>query len=132
MTLPVSLILIVEGATELTWLSSHSFAICPDGFLAFLRISRFSRDVRGMGDSEFGKTSILALGDSAAGTPSFSANIWSKIGLARNVLGDSEVGTTSILAACDSVARSPSFSANLWSKVHLVGNVLLLILSSSS
>ena len=77
-------------------LSYPSFAMFPDGFLAFLQISSSSRDVRLFGDSAVGTTYILSTGDSSVGTPSFSANVWSKIGLAINVLGDSAVGTTSV------------------------------------
>ena len=120
----------VEGDRGLNWLSYPSFAMCPNRFLAFLRISHSSRDVCWVGDSAVGTTSILAVGDSAVGTPSFSANLWSKIGLARNVLGDSAGGTISILAVGDSAVGTPSFSTNLCSKVELVGNVLLLSLSA--
>ena len=99
--------------------------MCPDGFLAFLRIYCYSRDVRWVGDLAVGTTSILAACDSSVGTPSFSANIWSKMGLA---MGYSAVGTTSISAVGDSAVGSPSFSKNIWSNVDLVENVLLLSL----
>ena len=104
--------------------------MCPDGFLVFLWIARYLRDVRLFGDSAVGTTSVLEAGDSSVGTPSFSENIWSKIGLAINVLGDSVFGTTSISAVGDSVVGSPSLFTNLCSKVDPVENVLLLLLSA--
>ena len=88
---------IFDDDRESNWLSSPSFDICTDGFLAFLQIARLSQDVLRVVDSAVRTTSILAVGDSAVGTPSFSANFWSKIGLARNVLDDLAVDTTSIL-----------------------------------
>ena len=39
-----------------------------------------------LGDSAVGKTSDLAVGDSAVGSPSFSTNLWSKVDLVGNVL----------------------------------------------
>ena len=122
--------MIFDGDKKSNLLSSPSFAMCPDGFLAFLRIARSSQDVRLFGDTAVGKPSIFAAGDSSVGTPSFSANLWSKIGLAINVFGDSSVSTTSVSAVGDSAVSSPSFYKNLWSKVDLLGNVLLLSLSA--
>ena len=75
----------VEGDREVNWLSSPSFFMCTDDFPAFLWIYRLSRDVRWVGDSAVGTTSILSVGDSAVGTTSFSANLWSKVGLVENV-----------------------------------------------
>ena len=60
-------------------------SIFPDGFLAFLRISCSSRDIRGVGDSAVGTTSVFVLGDSEVSTPSISTNLWFKIGLVVNV-----------------------------------------------
>ena len=74
--------MIVDGDRESNWLSSPSFSIFPNGFLAFQRIACSSQDVCGVGDSEVGTISILAVGDSSVGTPSFSTNLWYKIGLA--------------------------------------------------
>ena len=78
-------------------LSSPSFAMCLDRFLAFLQIACSSQDVLWVDDSAVCTTSVLAVGDSGVGTPSISTKFWSKIGLARNVLGDSAVGTSSFL-----------------------------------
>ena len=68
----------VEGDRELNWLSYPSFSMCPDGFLAFLLIARLSRDVLWVGDSAVGTTSILEVGNSEIGSPSFSANLGPK------------------------------------------------------
>ena len=124
-----------EGDRELTWLSSPSFAICPDvtsRLLAFLQIACLSRDFHGVGDSEIGypKTSVedssvgtssFVMGDSAAGTTS-SAVGDSAVGTSSFVIGDSEVRTTSI-AVGDSAVGTPSFSVTPCSNVGLVGNV---------
>ena len=75
----------VQGDRELNWLSSPSFAMCPDRFLAFLNIAGSSQDVCWVGNSAVSTTSILAVVDSAVGTPSFSANLWSKVDLVGNV-----------------------------------------------
>ena len=101
--------MIFDDDRESNLLSPPSFSMCPDGLLAFLRIAHYSRDVRLFGDSSDSTTSILAAGDSSVGTPSFSSNLCSKIGLAINVLGDSEVGTTSVSAVGDSAVGSPFF-----------------------
>ena len=77
--------MIFDGDRKSNLLSSPSFSIRPDGFLTFLRIDRSSRDVHRVGDSPVGTTFILAVGDPAVGTPSFSTNLWSKIGLVGNV-----------------------------------------------
>ena len=107
-----------DGDSESNFLSYPSFSMCPNGFLAFLHISRSSQDVRLFVNSAVGTPSIFAAGDSLVGTPSLSENLWSKIGLAINVLGDSAVGTTSYSAVGYSVVGSPSFSINLWSTFH--------------
>ena len=96
-----------DGDRESNLLSSPSFAMCPDGFLAFLWISRYSRGVRLFVNSAVGTPSIFAAGDSLVGTLSLSENLWSKIGLAINVLGDSAVGTTSVSSVGDSAVGSP-------------------------
>ena len=102
MNLLVFLILMFEGVRELTWLSSPSFSICPDGFLAFMRIDPSLRDFRGVGDPAVGTTSN-AVGDSAVGTPLFlriacsSRDVHgvgdSAVDTTSNVVGDSAVGT---------------------------------------
>ena len=66
-------ILMFEGDRELTWLSSLSFAICPDitnRFLAFLQIARSSQDFRRVGDSAVGSPTT-SVGDSSIGTSLF-------------------------------------------------------------
>ena len=68
-------------------LSSPLFAMCPDRFLEFLPIARSSRDVLWVGDSAVDTTFILAVGDSLVGNPSFSANLWPKIGLRKKGVG---------------------------------------------
>ena len=76
----------VECDKDLNLLSSPSFAMCLDRFLAFLHISCSSQDVLWVDDSAVCTTSVVAVGDSAVGTPSFYTNIWSKVDLVVNVL----------------------------------------------
>ena len=100
-----------EGDREFTWISSPSFAICPDAtsrFLAFLPIARFSRDFCGVGDSAV-VTPTTSVGDSSVGASSF-------------VTGNSEVGATSSMVG-DSAVGTPSFTATPCSNVGLIGNV---------
>ena len=73
-------------------------------------------------DPEVGITSILAVGDSAVGTPLLFLRIACSSRDCFRV-GDSTVGITSILAVGDSAVSTPLFSANLWSKVGLLVNV---------
>ena len=85
-----------EGDRELTWLSSPSFAVCPDvpsRFLALLRIARSSWDFRGVGDSAVGSTTT-SVGDSSVGTSLFLTGD-SAVSTTSSAVGDSAVGTPS-------------------------------------
>ena len=124
-----------KGDRDLPWLSSPSFAICPDTtsrFLEFLRISRSSWDFRRVGDSAVGYTttsvgdssvgtSLFVIGDSEVGTTS-SAVGDSAVGTLSFVTGNSAVGTTSS-AVGDSEVGTPSFPATPCSNVGLMRNV---------